>query len=298
MLNDSNLVSVPAGPRSALQKALRQLPEGGLERQAVEAGEVDAVIDYGSVNVIMFPAARRALRVAANRASAASRKAAPEVTLANHVLAALPSAEYQRLLPMLEPITLKFGEVLQEQGAPIRYVYFPVDCVICLLTETDDRRAVKTGLVGYEGMVGMSLALGVDISPVRALVQVAGASHRMSAACFIDEFQRARTLRRELHRCAHAEMAQARQTAACMGSHLFEQRLTRWLLMTSDRSRSQEIPLTHEYLAAVMNARRESVTQAAGSLRSRGLISYARGKIKILDRTGLEAASCTCYRPI
>jgi len=296
MLNDGNSVSVLAGPRSTLQKVLRQLPEGGLERQAVEAGEIDAVIDYSSANVIMFPAARRALRVAKNRVSAASRKAA--VPAANNVLAALPRAEYQRLLPKLEPVTLKFGDVLQEQGALIRHVYFPVDCVVCLLTETDDRRAVKTGLVGYEGMVGMSLALGVDISPVRALVQVAGAAQRMSAACFIDELLRGRTLRRELYRCAHVEMAQARQTAACMASHLFEQRLARWLLMTSDRARSQEIPLTQEYLAAVMNVRRESVTQAAGSLRSRGLISYVRGKMEILDRKGLEAASCSCYRRI
>jgi CRP-like cAMP-binding protein len=298
MWNDGTLASVGARPGTALQKVLRQLPEGGLERQAVEAGEIDAVIDYGSANVIMFPAARRALRVAANRAFAAGGKAALAVAAANNVLAALPRAAYRRLLPKLEPVTLEFGEVLQEQGALIRHVYFPVDCVVCLLTETDDRRAVKTGLVGYEGMVGTSLALGVDISPVRALVQVAGAAQRMSAACFIDEFLRERALRRELYRCAHVEMAQARQTAACMASHLFEQRLARWLLMTSDRSRSQEIPLTHEYLAAVMNVRRESVTQAAGSLRACGLISYARGKMEILDRQGLEAASCSCYRPI
>ena len=292
MLHDGRMATVRAGSRAVLREALRQLPQGGLERLAIEAGEIDAVIDYGSANVIMFPAARRALRIAA---AAAGRKEPLDQPPANSVLAALPRVQYQRLLPGLEPIMLKFGDVLQGPGTPIRYVYFPVDCVVCILTETDDRRAVQTGLVGHEGMVGMSLALGVAVSSVRASVHVAGTALRMPAAHFIREFRRGQTLRRELCRCADAEVAQARQTAACIASHLFEPRLARWLLMTSDRSRSQEIPLTHEYLAAVMNVRRESVTQAAGALRSRNLIGYARGRIEILDRKGLEAAACSCY---
>ena len=299
MSNDGDLATALAGRVSAgLKRALRQLPAGGLEQQAVDAGEIDAVIDHGNANVIMFPAARRALRVAANRASAESRKAALEVPVANSVLAALPRADYRRLLPGLEPVTLKFGEVLHESGAPIRYVYFPIDSVVCLLTTTEGQRTVETGLVGYEGMVGVSLALGVDVSSVRALVQAAGTAMRMPAARFCSELQRCLPLQRELYRCAHVKLAQARQTAACTASHLFEQRLACWLLMTSDRSRSQEILLTQEYLAAVLSVRRVSVTLASGSLRSRNLISYDRGKIRILNRKGLETASCSCYRKI
>jgi CRP-like cAMP-binding protein len=297
--NDADLATNPAGRGTAgLKRALRQLPAGGAEQRAVEAGEIDAVIDYGSANVIMFPAARRALRVAASLAFADSPKAALDVPVANSVLAALPRADYRRLRPGLEAVTLKFGEVLHESGAPIRYVYFPVDSVVCLLTTTDGQRAVETGLVGYEGMVGVSLALGVDVSSIRALVQVAGPAMRMPAARFCSELQRCLPLQRELFRCVHATMAQARLAAACSAFHRFEQRLACWLLMTSDRSRSQELRLTQEYLAAVLSVRRVSVTLACGSLRARNLISYGRGKIRILNRKGLEAASCSCYNRI
>jgi len=299
LTNDAGLVIAGAGRASAgLQRALRQLPEGGLERQAVEAGEIDAVIDYVGANVFMFPVAQRALRAAASRAAAASARATLECAASNKLLAALPRAEYRRLLPSLEPVELEFGEVLCELRAPIRHVYFPVDCVVCLLTETDDRRTVETGQVGHEGMLGTSLALGADVSSVRAMVQVAGTALRMPAARFISEFRRGLRLQREVYRYANAKLAQARQNAACMASHLLEQRLACWLLMTFDRSRSQEIPLTQEYLAAVLNVRRESVTQAAGTLRSRDFISYSRGRIGLLDRKGLESASCSCYRSI
>jgi len=296
---DDDVATTGAGRGSAaLRRALRLLPGGGPERHAVEAGEIDAVIDYGNANVIMFPAARRALRAAAGRAPAESPPAALEVPAANSVLAALPREDYQRMLPSLEPVSLKFGEVLHESGAPIRYVYFPVDSVVCLLTATGDQRMVETGLVGYEGMVGVSVALGVDVSSVRALVQVAGAALRMVAARFRDEFRSSLALQQELCRYAQVKMTQARQTAACIAAHLFEQRLACWLLMTSDRSRSPDIPLTQEYLAAILRVRRVSVTLASGSLRSRNLISYDRGKIRILNRQGLEAASCSCYRKI
>ena len=281
-----------------LRSVLRRLPMGGPERQAVEAGEVDAVIDYGNANVIMFPAARRALRVAANRASAASRKAALEKPSVNAVLAALPRTDYLRLLSDLEPVTLEFGEVLHEMGDPIRYVYFPIDCVVCLLTGTAGQRTVETGLVGYEGVVGVSLALGVDVSSVRTEVQSAGTALRMSAAHFNSALLRCLPLQRELYRVANAKLAQARQAAACFASHSVEQRLACWLLMTSDRSRSQELLLTQEYLASVMNVRRESITFSVSPLQTRNLISCHRGRIRILDRAGLEAASCRCYRTI
>jgi CRP-like cAMP-binding protein len=271
---------------------------GGLEQRAVDAGEVDAVIDYSNANVIMFPAARRALRLAASRACAESRNAALAAPVANSVLAALPRADYRLLLSALEPVTLRFGEVLHESGAPIRYVYFPVDSVVCFLTMTGCQRSVETGLVGYEGMVGVSLALGVDVASARAVVQTAGTAMRMPAARFCSELQECPPLQRELYRCAHVKMAQARQTAACTASHLFEQRLACWLLMTSDRSRSPEMRLTQEYLAGVLGVRRVSVTVACGALRSRNLISHDRGRIRIVNRTGLEAASCSCYRKI
>lgn len=283
---------------AGLQRAVRQLPEGGLERQAIEAGEIDAVIDYGSANVIMFPAARRATRVAADCASAASREAALDAPVANSVLAALPRVEYQRLLPGLEPVTLQFGEVLHELGAPIRYVYFPVDCVVCLLTRAEGQRAVETGLVGYEGMVGIALALGVAVSPIRTLVLAAGAALRMPAARFDSGLKRCPQLRRELYRYAYVKMAQARQTVACVGSHVIEQRVACWLLMTSDRLKSREILLTQEYLATILNVTRVSVTLASASLKSRNLIKFHRGKIGIVNRKGLEAASCSCYSSI
>ena len=289
-------MNVRAGSRSpGLQNALARLPEGGLERQAIEAGEIDAVIDYGNSNVILFPAAQRALRIAAKRASFENREAAFEAPVANSVLAALPRADYQRLLPGLEPVTLKFGEVLHEQGAPIRYVYFPVDCVVCLLTRTEGQRAIETGLVGYEGMVGIALALGVTVSPIRALVQAGGRALRMSGACFDSELQRCPQLQRELCRYACVKMAQARQAVACVASHVCEQRLACWLLMTSDRLKSPEIQLTQKYLGTILDVRRVSVTLASGSLQSRNLIRYIRGKIRIVDRKGLEAASCACY---
>ena len=227
-----------------------------------------------------------------------SRKAVLEVPAANSLLAALPRAEHRLLLSGLEPITLEFGAVLQEAGAPIRYVYFPIDCVVCLLTKTESQRAVETGLVGYEGMVGISLAFGVDVSSVRAVAQVAGIALRVPAERFKAECRRGLQLRRESYRYADVKMAQARQAAACAASHLFEQRLACRLLMTSDRSRSQEILLTQEHLATVLNVRRESVTEAAASLRSRDLISYHRGTITILNRKGLLSASCSCYRQI
>lgn len=280
-----------------MQRVLRQLPMGASELRAIEAGEIDAVIDYGSANVIVFPAARRALRETARRASVAERKVALETSGRNSMLAALPRAEYRLLLPALEQVMLEPGDVLHEVGAPIRHVFFPVDCVVCLLTEIDGQHAVATGLVGHEGMVGLPLALAAGVSSVRAVVQLAGTAMRMPATRFTNELQRGLQLQRQLYRYAQAQLDQARQTAACMASHCFEQRLACWLLMIGDRARSRDMFLTQEHLAAVLNVRRVSVTLASGSLRSRGLISYHRGRISILDRKGLEKASCRCYRP-
>ncbi len=219
-----------------LQSALLRLTKGGPEQQAIEAGEIDAIVDYSSSNVILFPAARRALRAGAVRTSAAHRG-----PLANSLLAALPSAEYRHLLAGLEPVTLQLGKVLHEPAAPIRYVYFPVGCVVCLLTAVADHKAVEVGLVGYEGMVGIGLVLGAGASSVRAVVAASGAALRMEATRFRKTFLQCLSLQQELHRYTYTMLAHARQTIACNCFHLSEARLARWLLMTSDRAQSEEL---------------------------------------------------------
>ena len=222
--------------------------------------------------------------------------AANRVPVANSLLATLPRKEYQRLLAGLEPVTLTYGEVLYEPGKPIRHVYFPSDSLVSLLTLADGHLALEVGLVGREGMLGIPLALGINISPVRALVQGTGAAMRMASARFRKELLRSRPMQRELNRYTHALMAQVTQTAACNRFHVVEARLARWLLMTRDRVQSNEFRLTHEFLAHMLGVRRVGVTKAAGALQQRKLIDYSRGHIRILDRKGLEAASCRCYQ--
>lgn len=268
-----------------LQAALLRLAKGGPEQRAVEAGEIDAVVDYASSNVILLPAARRAL---------ANRKAADKAPPANGLLAALPRQDYQRLLPDLEPVVLSCGETLHEPGARIRDVYFPLDSQVCLLM-VERGKAIEVGLVGLEGMVGMALALGGEESPVRALVQGTGTALRMKANVFHEALAGCPSLQRELNRYACAKLLQARQTAACNRFHQVEGRLARWLLMTQDRVRSGRFRLTHEFLAEVLGVRRVGVTEAASRLQRDKLISYRRGEIRILDRDGLRAAACPCY---
>ena len=215
--------------------------------------------------------------------------------IANSVLAALPARTYRALQSGLEPVELVFGKVLYEPGERIRDVYFPNDSLISLLTMVDDRRALEVGLVGREGMLGMALALGGVLSPVRALVQGGGSALRMNAARFAKEFARSESLRRSLYRYLNSLIAQISQTAACNRFHVVEARLARWLLMTSDRMRSDQFRLTHEFLAHMLGVRRSGVTEAASGLERRKLIAYSRGNISILDRRGLEAAACSCY---
>jgi len=215
--------------------------------------------------------------------------------ISNNVLAALPAPAYRALHAALEPVQLEFGEILYEAGQAIDCVYFPNDSLVSLLTVVDGRSALEVGLVGYEGMVGVPLALGSRVSPVRALVQGAGSALRMGAARFRREFARSPPLQRALYRYLDSLMAQITQTAACNRFHVVEARLARWLLMTSDRVRSAEFRLTHEFLSHMLGVRRVGVTEAATALQRRKLIAYSRGRIGILDRRGLEAASCACY---
>ena len=216
--------------------------------------------------------------------------------LSNKVLASLSQTEFARLRVALEPVSLKFGQVLFEPGKAIRHVYFPVDCLISLLTTVDKRRSLEVGMVGSEGMAGMPFILGMGVSGVRALVQGGGEALRMSAGPFRIEFDRNRGLQDALYRYMYALMVQISQTAACNRFHEAEPRLARWLLMTRDRVMSDEFPLTHEFLAHMLGLRREGVTEAASAFKRRKLIQYQRGKIQILDLKGLRAASCSCYQ--
>ena len=216
----------------------------------------------------------------------------------NSLLAALPHADYQRLLAGLEPVALKFGEVLKEPGVPIRHVYFPIDCVVSMLTLVDGGKAVEVGPVGDEGMVGMPLVLGIRISSHRALVQVAGTALRMKASAFRKEFLQSNPLQQALYRYKHALTGQLSQSIACNRFHSLQARFARYLLMTADRARTREIRLTHEFLARMLGVRRPGVTRAAGALEKRKLIQCGRGKIAILDRKRLSASSCACYRII
>lgn len=215
--------------------------------------------------------------------------------IGNSLLAALPQKDYQRLLPHLEQVSLTFGETMYEPGALIRHVYFPTDSLISLLTLVEGHLALEVGLIGREGMLGVSLALGVKNSPVRALVQGSGTAMRMKAAYFLNELKISVPLQREILLYTHALMAQVTQTAACNRFHVVEARLARWLLMTRDRVKSDEFRLTQEFLAHMLGVRRVGVTKAASALQRSKMISYSRGNIKILDRKNLEAAACPCY---
>lgn len=213
----------------------------------------------------------------------------------NLLLASLPRKAYRDLLPNLVPATLAFGDVLYEPEARMRHVYFPSNCLVSLLTLADRHFALEVGMVGREGMVGVALALGVTTSPVRALVQGAGAALRMSSGRFESALRRSRPLRDGLNGYIHGLMNQISRTAACNRFHRVEARLARWLLMTRDRLGADQFRMTHEFLAAMLGVRRVGVTEAASALQRRKLIEYSRGLIRVLNGTGLEAASCSCY---
>jgi CRP-like cAMP-binding protein len=214
----------------------------------------------------------------------------------NRLMEALPRLQSQRLLGKCEAVELEFGDILYEPGARIRHVYFPADSFISLVIPVNGASNLEVALIGNEGMLGSPLVLGVNVSPLRALVQGRGLAWRMSAVVFTRELRRSGVLRRGLHRYLHVRMCQLAQAAACTRFHLVEQRLARSLLMTQDRAHSDEFHATHEFLANMLGVRRVGVTKAANALQTRRLIRYHRGAISILDRPGMEAASCGCYQ--
>ena len=214
----------------------------------------------------------------------------------NRLLDAVPRSELSRILTGFETVELPFGDVLYSPGERLRHVYFPVDGFISLIMPIDGSTSLEVGLVGDEGMFGIPLALGVDVSPVRAVVQGAGSALRTGAASFCSELGRSQALQREIDRYVFVQLSQLAQTAACTRFHVVEARLARWLLMTQDRAHSSAFHITQEFLASMLGVRRVGVTKAAGSLQRRQLIRYSRGDITVLDRRGLKAVSCGCYQ--
>jgi CRP-like cAMP-binding protein len=224
--------------------------------------------------------------------------AIPVLEIENSLLAALPHKEYQRIAADFEPVTLNFGDVLYEPGDAMNHVYFPGNALVSLLTLVDGHLALEVGLIGREGVLGVPLILGPRISPVRALVQGGGRALRMRSTRFLQHFRLSPALQKELYCYTFALMAQISQTAGCNRFHLLEQRLARWLLMTQDRVKSNEFRMTHEFLGHMLGVRRVGVTKAARSLQKLGLIRYTRGDITVVDRAGLEKASCRCYERV
>lgn len=214
----------------------------------------------------------------------------------NRLIEALPRKDRQHFLAGCEPIELVFDDIICEPGDRIRHVYFPTDSFISQVSPIDGNASLEVALVGNEGMHGAALVLGVDVAPLHGVVQGGGGALRMNATPFRRELNQSAALQRGLHRYIYVLMSQLAQTAACTRFHLLEARLARWLLMTQDRAFCDELHITHEFLAYMLGVRRVGITKAAGSLQAHKLINYTRGIITVLDRRGLEAASCGCYR--
>jgi CRP-like cAMP-binding protein len=222
---------------------------------------------------------------------------AVEPTL-NRLLARLPREEYERLLPHLGHVSFALGEVIYESGGRQSHIYFPTNAIISLLYLMENGSSAEIGVAGREGLVGVALFMGGNTMPNRAVVQSAGGAVRMRAQMLRDEFARGGAFQRLLLRYTQALLTQMSQTAVCNRLHAIEQQLCRWLLLSHDRLDSDELVMTQELIANMLGVRREGVTAAAGRLQEQGLISYVRGRIQILDRPGLEASVCECYKVV
>lgn len=216
----------------------------------------------------------------------------------NWLLDALPEEVYERLLNDLQPVSFALGEVVYESGGQMDNVYFPTTCHVSLLYTMVNGVTAEMGMVGNEGVVGIALFMGGDTTPNRAVVQGAGKAMKLRAKSLHVEFSRGGDFQNLLLRYTQALITQTSQTAVCNRLHSMEQRLCRWLLMTHDRTHSDELQMTQEFIANILGVRREGVTHAAQNLQEKGFISYARGRIKILDRPKLEAHVCECYEVV
>lgn len=213
----------------------------------------------------------------------------------NHLLAALPKSDFERVAPHLELVSLLLGASLYESGIALHHVYFPVDSIVSLLNVMADGASAEIAVVGKDGVVGVSLFMGGETTPSRAVVQSAGQAFRLKGALLKSEFNRAGAMQRLLLRYTQALLTQMAQTAVCNRHHSLDQQLCRWLLMSLDRLPSNELVMTQDLIANMLGVRREGVTEAAGKLQQAGLIQYSRGHILVLDRAGIEARTCECY---
>ena len=216
----------------------------------------------------------------------------------NQLLASLPDAEWQRWLPQLELVDLPLGKVLYESGAPLAFVYFPINAIVSLLYVLENGSSAEIAVVGREGVVGISIFMGGGSTPSRAVVQSAGMGYRLRADTIKVEFAQSSSVMHLMLRYTQALITQMSQTAVCNRHHSLDQQLCRWLLLSLDRLPSNELVMTQELIANMLGVRREGVTEAALKLQGAGLIRYARGHISVLDRPGLEHRTCECYRVV
>ena len=213
----------------------------------------------------------------------------------NHLLAALPTAEFEALAAHLELVPMRLGQMLYEPGGQLQHAYFPTTAIVSLHYVMESGASAETAGVGNEGMVGVSLFMGGDTTPSSAVVQTAGHAYRLERRLLKQEFECGGLLQKLLLRYTQALLTQMAQTAVCNRHHSLEQQLCRWLLLTLDRLPSNELVMTQELVASMLGVRREGITVAAGDLQRAGYISYRRGHIAVLNRAGLEASSCECY---
>jgi CRP-like cAMP-binding protein len=213
----------------------------------------------------------------------------------NHLLAALTAAAFDRWSPHLEHVAMPLGDVLYESGVRLEHVYFPTTSIVSLLYVLQDGASAEIAVVGNEGLLGISLFMGGETTPNRAIVQSAGFGYRLKSQLLKDEFNRGGATMRLLLRYTQALITQMSQTAVCNRHHSVDQQLCRWLLLSLDRLSSNKLVMTQELIANMLGVRREGVTEAAGKLQRAGIIRYKRGHIEVLDRKGLEAAVCECY---
>jgi CRP-like cAMP-binding protein len=213
----------------------------------------------------------------------------------NHLLAALPATDFERLQSGLILVPLPLGEVLYESGSQLRHVYFPTNAIVSLLYLLADGASAEIAVVGNEGIIGVSLFMGGETTPSRAVVQSAGHGYRLAGNLLKDEFTRGGAMQHLLLRYTQALITQMAQTAVCNRHHSLDQQLCRWLLLSLDRLSGNDLVMTQELIANMLGVRREGVTEAAGNLQAAGLIKYSRGHITVVDRAGLEARTCECY---